>query len=168
MQAGLSLEAIAELSIALAGFAGLIAMVRSGPVHEWHPRVRIAFWMTLVWSIAAIFFSALPSILAPFGVTGWSVPSSIIGVYLVVAPAIGLWRHFRLSRQGYPTQNPWHWVICTSIPMPPAFLNLGANTAFVDSANFEAYRLGVLACLFYALLPFLASFRADENETASQ
>jgi hypothetical protein len=164
MIGGLSLETIAELAIALAGFSGLIAMIRSGPVHDWHPRARLAFWITLDWSMASVFFAALPSILQPFGVTGWALPSLIIGTSLVLGLLLMLGYHIGLTRNGFPTQNAWHWVGSVSIPMVGLVCTLGSGSGLFSSPSYEWYRLGVLACLLSAVPPFLASFRVRSDE----
>ena len=164
MQGDLSLETISELAIALAGFSGLIAMLRSGPVHDWPPRARLSFWLTLNYSVAAVIFSSLPSILRPFGVTGWAVPSVLLGAFFAVALVVGLWSHFELNKRGFPSQNPWHAVVSIAIPSLALICSIGSGTGLFSSASYEWYRFGVLACLLSAIPAFLASFRVRANE----
>jgi len=168
MDGGLSLETIAELAIALAGFSGLIAMIRSGPVHDWPPRARLAFWITLNWSMASVFFAALPSILHPFGVTGWALSSLIIGIALALGVILMLGYHVGLTRRGFPTQNGWHWVGAVSIPMVGIVSTMGSGSGLISSPSYEWYRLGVLACLLSAVPPFLASFRVRSDEPSDE
>ena len=70
MDSTLSLETLSELSIALAGFSGLVGMVRTGGLHDWHPRARLAFWISLGWSVSALVLASVPSLLAPLGAHG--------------------------------------------------------------------------------------------------
>lgn len=165
MGEGLSLDSIAQAAITLAGFSGLVAMIRSGPVYSWHPRVRLAFWLTLDWSVAAIFFSALPSILSPFGVTNWVLPCVLVAAFLVLAVIVMLWVHLRMTRQGYPTQSRVLWVPTMLIPLFGAGCAIGSVAGWFGSgSSYEWYRLAVLACLFEVFPPFLASFRVRAQE----
>lgn len=150
---------ISELAVTLAGFSGLIAMVRIGPVHDWHPRVRLAFWIALSWSVAAIALSALPSLLRPFRIEGWAVPSLVLGSCLAAGTAAMLRATIRLSSRGFPTQNPWHWIPSVRFPVIGCVCNLVSGRGLWSSPSYEWYRLGVLCCLAAAMPPFLASFR---------
>ena len=163
----LSLEAIAQLAIALMGFSGLIAMIRSGPVHSWHPRVRLSFWFTLDWSIATVFFCALPSMLRPFGVEGWLLPCFLIGIFQLSALAAMVAIHLRLSARGFPTQNAPLWVPTILIPLGAGICALGSAAGWLGAPGLDWYRFAVLACLFEVMPPFLASFRVRAEESAS-
>ena len=166
MQGELSLETIAEISIALAGFSGLIAMVRSGPVHDWHPRVRLAFWISLNWSIAAVTLSLLPSLLLPLGVTGWATLNGIASLVLLIGLALMVYAHRQLNRDGFPTQNPWHWLANVSVIVVGALGTLTALVGSGDGAGFEWFRFGTISCLLAAFPGFLASFRVRSPTTA--
>lgn len=166
MGEGLSLDSVAQMAVTLGGFSGLVAMIRSGPVYSWHPRVRLTFWLTLDWSLAAALFSALPSILSPFGVTDWALPCALIAAFLLLAVAMMLSVHVRMTRQGYPTQNSVLWVPTLLVPL------LGAGCAIAGvigelgaQSGYDWYRLAVLACLFEVFFPFLASFRVHAGES---
>jgi hypothetical protein len=159
LQGELSLETIAEISIALAGFSGLIAMVRSGPVHDWHPRVRLAFWISLDWSVTAVVLSLLPSLLNPLGLSSWSFLNGVAGLVLISGLALMLRSHMKLNLEGAPTQNPWHWVVNTSIIVIGALGTLAGLAGVGSGASFEWYRFGTISCLLAALPGFLASFR---------
>ena len=67
MQAQELLIAIAQIAVALAGFSGLIAAIRTAAPEGWHPRdVWSLSWM-LGASIGALLFALLPAWLALFG-----------------------------------------------------------------------------------------------------
>ena len=159
MQGELSLETIAEISIALAGFSGLIAMVRSGPVHEWHPRVSLAFWISLSWSIAALVLCLLPSLFAPMAFSSWTFLNGVASLLLVSGVALMLYQHLKLNREGAPTQNPWHWVVNISLVLTGAVATLSGFVSADAGSGFELYRVGAISCLLAALPGFLASFR---------
>ena len=159
MQGGLSLEAIAELSIALAGFAGLIAMVRSGPIHEWHPRAQLAFWVTLNWSMGAVVLALLPSLLSPIEVVNWYFLNLLLGLSLMAGLLVMLRAHIRLNRRGAPTVNPWHWVVVVVVVGSGSIGVLGAVAGPFGPASDDWYRFGVLTCLLAAFPGFVASFR---------
>lgn len=166
MQGALSLEVIAEISIALAGFSGLIAMVRSGPVHDWPPRVRLAFWISLNWSVAAVTLSLLPSLLLPIGLSSWPLLNGVASALLVAGLALMLRAHLQLNRQGAPTQNPWHWVANISVVVVGAVGTGAALFGAGGGASFEWFRFGVISCLLAALPGFLASFRVRSSTPA--
>ena len=164
MQGELSLETVAEIAIALAGFSGLIAMVRSGPVHEWHPRVRLAFWISLGWSVAAVVLSLLPSFLEPLGFASWAFLNGVVAVALTTGLVAMLRAHFVLTRAGTPTQNPWHWFVNLFVIVVGAIATSANAVGFSGEPGFAWYRFGVIACLFAALPGFLASFRVRNVE----
>jgi lysylphosphatidylglycerol synthetase-like protein (DUF2156 family) len=166
MGEGLSLESVAQMAITLAGFSGLVAMIRSGPVYSWHPRVRMTFWLTLAWSLAATFFSALPSILSPFGIIGWALPCALVAAFLLLAVVVMLYAHVRMTRQGYPTQNSALWVPTILVPLLGAGCAIGGVAGWSGAqSGYDWYRVAVLACLFEVFFPFLASFRVRAGES---
>jgi hypothetical protein len=127
----------------------------------------LSFWITLNYSVAAVVFSALPSILRPFGVTGWAVPSVLLGAFFAVAIVVVNWSHFELNKRGFPTQNPWHLAASRAIPSLGLICSIGSGTGLFSSASYEWYRFGVLACLLSAVPAFLASFRVRADEPAA-
>ena len=168
MQGELSLEAIAEISIALAGFSGLVAMVRSGPVHDWHPRVRAAFWISLNWSIAAVVLCLVPSLFDPMGSLSWPLLNGIASLVLVIGLAMMIRIHFRLNREGSPTQNPLHWLVNISVIMMGAAGTLSGFLGIGGDVGLEWYRVGVISCLMAAFPGFLASFRVRSSTAADE
>ena len=64
------LDTIAELSLALAGFSALLAVIHGGPMSAWSPRTRYAFELILSNSLAAFGFCFLPTLLHGLGFAG--------------------------------------------------------------------------------------------------
>lgn len=159
MQGTFSLETIAEIAIALAGFSGLIAMVRSGPVHEWHPRVRLAFWISLGWSIACVVLCLLPSLVAPVGVTSWAPLNAVACLVLLVGLGAMTAAHRELNRTGAPTQSPWHWIVNILIIAIGVGGTAYGITSSGDATGFAWFRFGAISSLLAAMPGFLASFR---------
>lgn len=78
--------ATAQISLAIAGFAGIVAAYRNESVHEWREVER--FWLRLLllnsilpftFSLAGIFFLAT----GPYPITGWRFLSGFAAICLV-------------------------------------------------------------------------------------
>lgn len=104
------LIAIAQIAVALAGFSGLVAAIRTASPEGWHPRdIWSLFWMFGA-SIGALILALLPLWLALFN---WPeelvyrassvVASLYIGTFAWVMVRTGM----RLTRRGYPPRIPW-------------------------------------------------------------
>jgi len=104
------LIAIAQVAVALAGFSGLVAAIRTAAPEGWHPRdIWSLFWMFGA-SIGALVLAFLPLWLALFGWpqdfvyrTSSAIASLYIGTFVWVMVRTGL----RLTRAGFPPRVPW-------------------------------------------------------------
>src|SRR5579863_474852 len=98
------LIAIAQIAVALAGFSGLIAAIRTASPEGWHARdIWSLSWM-LGASIGALLLALLPLWFALFG---WShdftyrISSVVAFLYIGTFVSIMVWAGRRLSRRGY-------------------------------------------------------------------
>lgn len=82
-----SLDTLAEISLGLAGFSGVAAALRPDSFSEWRPSTRMAFWAVLIESLAALFFSLLPSVLHHLGVADvsvWRTSSALLAAFMAI------------------------------------------------------------------------------------
>jgi len=103
------LIAIAQVAVALAGFSGLIAAIRTAAPDGWHPRdIWSLSWM-LGASIGALILALLPLWLALFG---WSedfvyrISSAFAFFYIGTFVCVMAWTGRRLTLRGHPPRVP--------------------------------------------------------------
>ena len=153
-----SLYNIAEVSIALAGFSGLVAVFRSERLGSWLPRERFLFWLLLAFTLGAVFFSLLPVALLGLHLSEkavWGVSSSLLSIYLVGMYVVALAAHVRMNRGGYRTSRPAAWYI-----FPPggllAVAVLALNAAGIGlSRDMGPYYVGLLFLLLAGSMAFV-------------
>ena len=61
-----TLSTIAEISVALAGFTGVVAVLGSRRKHDWTPEERLQLRTLVETSLTALFLSFAPSVLSSF------------------------------------------------------------------------------------------------------
>jgi hypothetical protein len=100
---------IAQIAVAIAGFSGLIAAIRTASPDGWHPRdIWSMSWM-LGASIGALVLALLPLWLR---LLPWSddfvyhACSALAFLYTGAFVAIMAWTGRRLTRRGYPPRIP--------------------------------------------------------------
>jgi hypothetical protein len=99
------LIAIAQVAVALAGFSGLIAAIRTAAAEGWHPRDLWSLSWMLGASIGALVLGLLPLWLSLFhwpGDLAYRVSCSVAFVYIATFGCVMVWRGRRLTRRGYP------------------------------------------------------------------
>lgn len=137
------LIAIAQIGVALAGFSGLIAAIRTTAPEGWHPRDPWSLSWMLATSIGALMLALLPLWLGLFPWTTERVFRISCGAtclytgVLVIARAIA---GRRLTRAGYPPRVPYFPLALTCL------LSLAAI----------ASGLGALGLLGDAIVPVFA------------
>ena len=104
------LIAIAQVGVALAGFSGLIAAIRTAAPEGWHPRdIWSLSWM-LGASIGALSLGLLPLWLGLFGGSEESVyriASAAAALYTGTLVGVLAWTGHRLTVRGYPPRVPY-------------------------------------------------------------
>ena len=152
-----SLQTIAEISIGLAGFSGLVVALRKdpGPLDDIQKyRLRILFSL----SFGAMFLSLLPDTLVNFGVPGeriWFDSSAAMFAYSLffilwwlmssrqvakVAPEIFNWRAFGTMASG-------HTIIL--------FLQIAVMLGLLEGRDPGAFSLGLIWYLVHAAQQFV-------------
>ena len=62
----IGLVTVAELAVALVGFAAIASVFRAGAIEDWHPRAQPALWLIVSYGIGTLFFALLLSMLHDF------------------------------------------------------------------------------------------------------
>lgn len=166
MEGRLELGTLAELGLALVGFAAIIAIFRGGSIDAWHPRARLAFWYIVGYGLGAVFFALLPSLVHAVAGAFWSGPLVLLGAFHVAGCFISLRRHFELLAKGDRTPNNWYYVSQTVIAIANAIvLPAGALGLFYASPR-ACYEFGVASSLLIAGLAFIAVLRLGDPPAA--
>ena len=149
------LVAIAQIAVALAGFSGLIAAIRTASPEGWHPRdIWSLAWM-LGASIGALVLALLPPWLMLFQGTEasayrWS--SAVACAYMAVFGTAMAWRGWRLMRGGYPPRVPL-FPSAIGVLLVVATLATGAGAAgWLHVSLVPAYVGSLLALLLVSAL----------------
>jgi len=160
MRAQELLMAIAQIAVALAGFSGLIAAIRTAAPEGWHPRdVWSLSWM-LGASIGALLFALLPAWLALFELDDarvFRIASAFACVFIAGFVGVMARSGHRLTRGGYPPRVkgfPALLVLVLSI----AALATGAAAMGVWPDALAAVYVGGLLALLFASALVLAIF----------
>jgi len=103
------LVAIAQIAVALAGFSGLIAAIRTASPEGWHPR---DIW-SLAWMLGASVGALILALLPPWlmlvrgtEASAYQWSSAVACAYMTVFGCAMAWRGWQLTRGGYPPRVP--------------------------------------------------------------
>ncbi len=112
------LIAIAQIGVALAGFSGLIAAIRTTAPEGWHPRDPWSLSWMLATSIGALLLALLPLWLGLFPWTTDRVYRIACGATCVYTGVLVIVRAIagrRLTRAGYPPRVPYFPLTLTCL-----------------------------------------------------
>jgi hypothetical protein len=108
----------AQVGVALAGFSGLIAAIRTASPEGWHPRdIWSLAWM-LGTSMGALMLALLPMWLSLFDwpdARVYRIASAIAGLYTFVLVGVLARAGRRLTRNGYPPRVKFFPFLLTSV-----------------------------------------------------
>lgn len=155
MQASDTLTALAEVSVAFAGFSGIVTAFRRRSPGEWSDLDRFRFRFMVEFSLATLLLSLLPLILAEMGLAearAWSVASLVLGAgALAYLTRSTLWLR-RLVAAGAPVSRV---LAVVSIGVGIAVSASGlANAAGLFAHPSGVYLAGVGGCLFVSSAMF--------------
>jgi drug/metabolite transporter (DMT)-like permease len=149
------LIAIAQVAVALAGFSGLIAAIRTAAPDGWHPRdIWSLSWM-LGASIGALILALLPLWLALFG---WSedfvyrTSSAFAFFYIGTFVCVMAWAGRRLTLRGYPPRVPVFPVAIALLLGVAAAVAAAGAVGWLRGAVVPAYVGGLIALLVASAL----------------
>ncbi len=148
-----ALEAIAEVSIAFAGFSAVIAIIRRAGAGAWLPQEIVGLWAMLGASLGSLFFSLLPLPLHHLGLSDpslWTICSASFAVYALTLYVLFL---RALSRHG--SRRPRLSRVILQIPLLLlALLVCNALDIFIPR-GVGAYLAALVLLLLGAVYPLL-------------
>ena len=156
-----SLEALAQVSVTLAGFSGLVVAFRAGSassLETWLPRERLVFWMLVASGFSALFFSLLPLALLALALdpeSVWRISSLALFAFIASALVGALLVNRRLTQAGHPSVIPRVWAVGASLALFAAMLELANALGGFASRAFGVYFLGLLLLLGMGCLTFV-------------
>ena len=149
------LLAIAQIAVALAGFSGLVAAIRTASPEGWHPRdIWSLSWM-LGASIGALVLGLLPLWLALFG---WSeevvfrVSSAAASVYIGTFLGVMAWTGRRLTLKGYPPRVAYFPSLVALLLVVPLVGVVAGAAGWLRDSMVPAYVASLLALLVASVL----------------
>ena len=154
------LIAIAQVAVAIAGFSGLIAAIRTAAPEGWHPRdIWSLSWM-LGASVGALVLALLPPWLALFALpasTVYRAACAVGCVYVGVFLAVMVARGRALTRRGHPPRVRY-FPGAIAVLLGIATLALAAGAAGLLGRGLVATYVGGLVALLVASVSVLAVF----------
>ncbi|KGQ19007.1 hypothetical protein LF41_97 [Lysobacter dokdonensis DS-58] len=154
------LLAIAQLGVALAGFSGLIAAIRTTSPDGWHPRdIWSLSWM-LGTSIGALVLALLPLWLSLFDLAQplvYQLSSVVACVHTLALVAVQVRAGRRLTREGFPPRVPFFPFALVSL-LTLAGLAAGIGALGGWGAALVPVYAGCLLALLLASVLVLAIF----------
>ncbi|RIL06417.1 MAG: hypothetical protein DCC71_06820 [Proteobacteria bacterium] len=155
MKAAEALSALAEVSVAFAGFSGIVTAFRQHNLGEWSRLDRFRFRFMIEFSLATLALSLLPFFLSELGLSEprvWSMSSVVLGagaLFYLVRSALRL---RPLVVAGEPVSRGLAAVsVAVGIGVTASAL---ANAAGFFSAAAGVYLAGVGGCLFVSSAMF--------------
>lgn len=97
---------VAEISVALAGFAGIIATFQLWQIEHVSRGRVLALWMVVNISLRMAFISGFPLVLLGFGVDGgvvWAICSALLAIGSITESPFII-RNMNLQRENYSTR----------------------------------------------------------------
>lgn len=153
-----SLQTIAEISIGLAGFSGLIVALRksSGPLTVVQKfRLQVLFALTF----SAMFLALLPDLLTGFALPealAWPIASAVMFVCSFV---VATWLIAGARRIAKLAPEIFNWIILYSLAIgghgAVLLLQAGVMTGLITSRAPGAFMLGLLWYLMHAAYQFV-------------
>ena len=98
-----TLEVVAEISIAVTGFAGIVGALAGEKLKPDHPSVWLPFWAMIEFGLVTLFAALLPLLPHYLGATDrviWVVSSGSVAVFLVCHLLVVFPHFMRAEREG--------------------------------------------------------------------
>ena len=155
-----SLHTIAEIGIAITGFAGIVVAIRGGPDRGAQPSATDPLGVLFVASLGTVFFCFVPewlhsAIATPD--TVWRASLAAFGTYRLAYIALILNAQ---RRGGTATSTVWRFVIGLSLGV----LQLVGAAGFLSDFQYFLYLSGLLWGLAVALISFYSLLRGPTPE----
>jgi hypothetical protein len=155
VQAAESLAVLAEVSVAFAGFSGIVTAFRRRSPGEWSELDRFRFRFMVEFSLATLALSLIPFFLSELGFSEsrvWEVSSLILGVGAFSYLTRSTLRLRRLLAAGEPVSRALA-VVSVLVGVAVAGSALANAAGFFSHAS-GVYLAGVGGCLFVSSAMF--------------
>lgn len=156
-----TLHTIAEVGIAITGFAGIVAAIRRGADRAAQPSVSDPLGVLLGASLGTVFFCFVPEWLNSAIATPdvvWRVSLAAYGTYRLAYIALIL-----NAQRGGAVANPIAWRRFT-VGVPLGVLQLVAAAGFLGDFQYFLYLTGLLWGLAVASISFYTLLRDHTRE----
>ena len=160
----IELDTIAVVAITLAALTSILAALRGGHWHEWAPRFRLGFWMLLQYSLGALGFSLLPSLLRDFAVTSWTGAVAALALFQLTSAVHFIRRHFLLEQSGIASRSKPLWIVGSAIMFVTSALLSWSVFGGLGGPTYHLYHFGVAVCLLASLGAFVGFLRLDPRD----
>ena len=154
MEGSNELTVLAEVSVALAGFSGLVVAVRRGESsHPWETFRAVALLIT---GFSVLLQSLFPFVIHSFGATGPSIwrLSSALGLLMNLAPILPLNRHMP---PGFSSSE--YYRLNSTLQLAAVSVAVGAHLANVfalgTEGSFSLFYLGAIINVPMVAVQFL-------------
>jgi hypothetical protein len=159
-----TLEAIAEVGVALAGFAALVALFRGG-ADSWTPAAISALRFMIELSLCILVFALLPSPLLLSGLSApavWLTASSSMLVVATVLFVLNVQRIRSLLHQGWRPPR-WGFHIVGFSLGGLVLASQGLNLYLHGAALYVSGLLGIILLVGLQFLAFVAGGRGRQS-----
>ena len=158
MEGADSLQTLAEVSVALAGFSSLLVVLRRAPSTPWSPGEGSDLFIVVGGSLMVLVFALLPLPVHHFGAsdaTVWTVSSAALATGILLAYAAVMHRRRQLLRAGITPDHPHVARVAVQAPLAlVAILALSAADLLVPRGP-GPYLLVLILFLALASLPLI-------------
>jgi len=161
MEHFIELDTVAVVAITLAALTSILAAVRGGHLYEWAPRFRLGFWMLVQYSLGALGFSLLASLLRDFGVTSWGIAVASLVLFQGISVVHFFRRHRQLEHYGNASRSKTLWHVGSVTMVLTATLLIWSLFGGLGGPSYHLYHFGVVICLLASLGAFVGFLRLE-------
>jgi hypothetical protein len=166
-----TLETIAQVAVALGGFAGIVGALAGDKLRPTQPEVWLPFWALISSALGLVFVSLFPLLLDPFQFADsvvWAAASAFLFTLTAINLAFFLTRLLRASRAGVFRRIPTFQVpldcACVLVLVTQALNAFGLGfSQSVGGFLVGLYLLLLVSSLNFAFLLYVIGWRPDDS-----
>src|SRR5262249_21252480 len=149
------LLAIAQISVTLAGFSGLVVAIRAAPPSRWHARDTWSLAWMLGSSLGALFLALLPFVLNSFGLGDeflWKVATLTMSAAMIGFALVMTLSDRRLTRLGHRARVRYFPTVATCLVAGVGFAVGLAAIGKLQHIRLGLFDIGLITCLLVSAL----------------
>jgi hypothetical protein len=154
-----SLQTLAQVSIALAGFGSLLVVLRRAPESAWSEGEGVDLLIVVGGSFLVLLFSLSPLSFVHLGLseaTVWRLSSVLLGLALIPCYVLVLRRRRRLLRAGIHPTFPNVSRVLAQLPLLLVAFLFTVGAGVLGSAALGGYLLALVLLLVGSAFPLIA------------